>query len=88
MDRNKKTAGVITFRNSQGIAVEAVLVNIANNFAVFEAYNSYSIVQLSEELTDIKIFKKDELVYSGKGSVSGILSFIFMLAGLFEKLRK
>jgi len=73
-DKNKKTAGVVTFRNSQGIAVEAVLVNIANNYAVFEVYNSYSIVQLSEELTDIKIFKKDELVYSGKGSVSGILS--------------
>lgn len=47
--------------------------------AVFEVYNPYSIVQLSEVLSDCRIFMADRLVYSGRAIVSSLVNTGIML---------
>src|SRR3990172_1428496 len=69
----------IVCRNSQGDTVRGTLLRLTRHLVVFEAYNPYSIVQLSEVLIDFKIFMNDRLVYSGRAVVSGLVNTGIML---------
>jgi extracellular factor (EF) 3-hydroxypalmitic acid methyl ester biosynthesis protein len=45
----------ILARNSQGLEVRAGVLRLTRYLVVFEVYNPYSIIQLSEVLSDFKI---------------------------------
>ena len=65
---------VITFRNSQGEAVRGTLTNVQRRSLVLEIYNPYSIVQVSEVLSDLIVRSGDRSVYKGKGVVTSLLN--------------
>lgn len=64
----------ITFKNSQGISARGVLLKSSQNHIVFETYNPYSVVQLSEVLDNVKICRFRETVYVGKAVVSNLIN--------------
>jgi extracellular factor (EF) 3-hydroxypalmitic acid methyl ester biosynthesis protein len=64
----------IVCRNSQGIEVRASLLRLTRFLVIFEVYNPYSILQLSEVLTEFRIVMNDRLVYSGRAVVSNLVN--------------
>jgi extracellular factor (EF) 3-hydroxypalmitic acid methyl ester biosynthesis protein len=71
------TTGKDTFivcRNSQGTEFRATLLKLSRYMVVFEVYNPYSIIQLSEVLTDFRLIMNDRMVYSGRAVVSNLLN--------------
>lgn len=69
----------ITCRNSQGAEVRASLLRLSRYQVVFEVYNPYSILQLSEVLNEFKLVMNDRLVYSGRAVVSNLVNTGLML---------
>jgi extracellular factor (EF) 3-hydroxypalmitic acid methyl ester biosynthesis protein len=65
--------------NSQGAEVRATLLRLTRSLVVFEAYNPYSILQLSEVLSDFKIIMNERVVYSGRAVVSNLVNTGIML---------
>ncbi|MGK0237782.1 MAG: extracellular factor (EF) 3-hydroxypalmitic acid methyl ester biosynthesis protein [Candidatus Pelagisphaera sp.] len=65
---------LVSFKNSQGKDCRGTLIHITRNTAVFEVYNPYSIVQLSEVLPHLNILRGSRMVYQGKAVVSHMLS--------------
>jgi extracellular factor (EF) 3-hydroxypalmitic acid methyl ester biosynthesis protein len=65
---------VITFRNSQGEAVRGTLTNVQRRSLVMEIYNPYSIVQVSEVLSDLTIRSGERSIYKGKAVVVRLLN--------------
>lgn len=65
---------VITFRNSQGEVVRGVLTNHQRRSLVMEIYNPYSIVQVSEVLSDLTVRAGERPVYRGKAVVVSLLN--------------
>ena len=53
--------------------------NLTRYLAVFEVYNPYSIVQLSEVLNDFRIMMKDRVVYSGRAVIANLVNTGIML---------
>jgi len=75
MDLTTETSqSVITCRNSQGTELTANLLRIKRYSVVFEVYNPYSILQLSEVLSDFRIMASRRLLYHGKAVVSNLLN--------------
>lgn len=62
------------FRNSQGVEARGTLIRLSRNSAVFEVYNPYSIVQLSEVLTEFHIRRGERSIYTGRAVVSNLVS--------------
>lgn len=71
---NDSSQSVITCRNSQGTELTANLLRIKRYSVVFEVYNPYSILQLSEVLSDFRIMASRRLLYHGKAVVSNLLN--------------
>jgi len=71
---NESSQSVITCRNSQGTQLTANLLRIKRYSVVFEVYNPYSILQLSEVLSDFRIMASRRLLYHGKAVVSNLLN--------------
>lgn len=69
----------VLFRNSQGEDGRGTLIHITRNHAVFEVYNPYSIVQLSEVLQDLRIFRGERAIYAGRAVVSTLVPTGLML---------
>ncbi len=65
---------IILCRNSQGMEVRAAPLRLARYQVVFEVYNPYSILQLSEVLSDFKIIINERMVYSGRAVVSNLVN--------------
>jgi extracellular factor (EF) 3-hydroxypalmitic acid methyl ester biosynthesis protein len=65
---------VITFRNSQGEAVRGTLTNVQRRSLVVEIYNPYSIVQVSEMLSDLTVRSGERSIYKGKAVVTSLLN--------------
>jgi extracellular factor (EF) 3-hydroxypalmitic acid methyl ester biosynthesis protein len=64
----------ITCRNSQGAEMRATPVRLTRFTAVMEVYNPYSILQLSEVLSEFKITVNDRVMYSGRAVVSNLVN--------------
>jgi extracellular factor (EF) 3-hydroxypalmitic acid methyl ester biosynthesis protein len=64
----------IVCRNSQGLEIRATPLRMTRYLVVFEVYNPYSILQLSEVLQEFKILMNDRLVYSGRAVVSNLVN--------------
>jgi extracellular factor (EF) 3-hydroxypalmitic acid methyl ester biosynthesis protein len=69
----------ILARNSQGLEVRAGVLRLTRYLAVFEVYNPYSILQLSEVLSDFKIVMNDRIMYSGRAVISNVVNTGIML---------
>jgi extracellular factor (EF) 3-hydroxypalmitic acid methyl ester biosynthesis protein len=65
---------VIICRNSQGLEVRATPLRLTRYLVVFEIYNPYSILQLSEVLSEFKIIMNERVVYSGRAVVSNLVN--------------
>ncbi len=71
---SESSQSVITCKNSQGTQLTANLLRIKRYSVVFEIYNPYSILQLSEVLSDFRIMASRRLLYHGKAVVSNLLN--------------
>ena len=65
---------IVSCRNSQGVEIRATPVRMTRHLVVFEVYNPYSILQLSEVLQEFKIYINQRLVYSGRAVVSNLVN--------------
>ncbi|MDA3962983.1 MAG: class I SAM-dependent methyltransferase [Planctomycetota bacterium] len=71
--------GFLSFRNSQQTEVRGTLMHLTRNQVVFEVYNPYSIVQLSEVLSDLRIRRGERTLYHGRAVVSNLVNTGLML---------
>jgi extracellular factor (EF) 3-hydroxypalmitic acid methyl ester biosynthesis protein len=69
----------ILARNSQGLEVRAGVLRLTRYLVVFEVYNPYSILQLSEVLSEFKIVMNDRIMYSGRAVISNAVNTGIML---------
>ena len=65
-------------RNGNGDQVRGTLMNFAGSNVVFEVYNPFSVLQLSEVLRDFQIMFGDQTIYSGRCIVGGLVNTGFM----------
>ena len=65
---------VISFRNSQGEVARGTLTSLQRRALVMEIYNPYSIVQVSEVLSELTIRSGDRSIYKGKAVVVSLLN--------------
>jgi extracellular factor (EF) 3-hydroxypalmitic acid methyl ester biosynthesis protein len=70
---------VVFFRNSQQASARGTLISVGRNLVIFEVYNPYSIVQLSEVLPEIRLTRRGKTIYAGRAMVSNIVSTGLML---------
>ncbi|MES1926785.1 s-adenosyl-l-methionine-dependent methyltransferase [Salinisphaera sp. T31B1] len=70
---------LIVFENSQGVRARGNLVKVSRSTLIFEVYNPYSIVQLSEVLHHVEIRSDDRVIYRGRAVVSGLVNTGLML---------
>lgn len=65
---------VVTFRNSQGESARGTMTSLQRRSLVMEIYNPYSIVQVSEVLSELTIRSGDANIYKGKAVVVSLLN--------------
>jgi extracellular factor (EF) 3-hydroxypalmitic acid methyl ester biosynthesis protein len=70
---------LVAFQNSQGRPGRGTLIHITRTSAVFEVYNPYSIVQLSEVLPSLRVLRGEREIYRGSAVVSHILTTGIMI---------
>lgn len=64
----------ISFKNSQGAEVRGTLSQLSRRTVVFEVYNPYSVVQLSEVLSDVNLRRGHQRMFQGDAVVTGLVS--------------
>jgi extracellular factor (EF) 3-hydroxypalmitic acid methyl ester biosynthesis protein len=69
----------IACKNSQGVLINANVLRLRRYSASFEVYNPYSILQLSEVLSEFRIRINERVVYSGRAVVNSIVNTGFVL---------
>ncbi|WP_206956054.1 class I SAM-dependent methyltransferase [Trinickia acidisoli] len=65
---------VVSFRNSQREQVRGTIINLRRNSLVMEIYNPYSIVQVSEVLSDLTVRIGTRNAYLGKAVVISLVN--------------
>jgi len=78
-DALRLAESLLVFRNSQGRESRGTLMNVTRHVVVFEVYNPYSIVQLSEVLHDLRIHRGERIIYQGRAVVSNLVNTGLML---------
>ncbi|WP_425618332.1 class I SAM-dependent methyltransferase [Anatilimnocola sp. NA78] len=72
-------SSLVSFRNSQGLDARGSLMRLSRQQAMFEIYNPYSVVQLSEVLSDLRIHQGEREVYHGRAVVTALMNTGLML---------
>jgi len=73
----KALAGIdsfVAFTNTAGIQGRGTLVHISRSVAVFEVYNPFSLIQLSEVLRELSITRGERVIYRGRGVVTSLVT--------------
>ena len=65
---------VVVFNNSQGASGRGTLIHITRKIIVFEIYNPYSILQLSEVLEGVSVQRGERTIYHGRAVVSNLVA--------------
>ncbi len=65
---------LVTFHNNQGREGRGTLIHITRTTVIFEVYNPYSIVQLSEVLPHLNVLRGQRTIYKGRAVVGHILT--------------
>lgn len=73
------TSNAITFENCQGERASGTILSLGRNGLVFEVYNPYSIVQMSEVLRNLQIRRGERAVYNGRAVVTNLVCTGLML---------
>lgn len=79
---NAETGERLSFiicRNSHGVELRGTLHRLTRHLAVFEVYNPYSIVQLSEVLSGFRIMMNERMIYSGRAIIANLVNTGIML---------
>lgn len=88
-NRGSSLQSFITFKNSQGHEASGTIIHLTRNQVAFEVYNPYSVVQMSEVLTDFHIWQGERSIYSGKVVVNHMVGtgvMIVVSAALVDEL--
>lgn len=64
---------VVVCKTSNGLELRGTVLKLSRFLAVFEIYNSASLLRLSEVLGDFKIMVQDRALYSGRAVVRGLI---------------
>lgn len=67
------TDSLVLFKNIQGIEVRGTMIHLTRGSIIFEIYNPYSIVQVSEVLQDLSIFRGERIIYKGRAVVRNLV---------------
>ena len=70
---------LVMFTNNQGRRGRGTLIHISRTSALFEVYNPYSILQLSEVLSDLLIIRGEREIYKGRAVVGNIVTTGIMI---------
>jgi len=73
-DKDITNESFIVCKNSQGSPVRGVCLRMTRYVVSFEVYNPFSILQISEVLTDFQIFIRNRVSYSGRAVVSAMVN--------------
>ena len=65
---------IVVCRNNQGAEITANILRLRRYSVAFEVYNPYSVLQVSEVLSDFRIRVGDQIVYDGRAVVSGLVN--------------
>lgn len=65
---------LVAFTNTSGLKGRGTMIHVSRSVAVFEVYNPYSLIQLSEVLQEITVMRGEKVIYRGKGVVTSIVS--------------
>jgi extracellular factor (EF) 3-hydroxypalmitic acid methyl ester biosynthesis protein len=65
---------MVGFRNAQGESARGTIVNLQRKSLVMEVYNPYSIVQVSEVLSELTVRLGTKNVYAGKAVVISMVN--------------
>lgn len=65
---------MVSFRNSQSESARGTIINLQRKSLVMEVYNPYSIVQVSEVLSDLSIRLGDRNAYMGRAVITNIVN--------------
>ena len=68
------TNELVTFKNSQGQEIRGTILQLSQGIIVFEIYNPYSVVQLSEVLIGLKVVRANKEIYNGDAVVVNIVN--------------
>jgi extracellular factor (EF) 3-hydroxypalmitic acid methyl ester biosynthesis protein len=71
----------ITCTNSQGALVRGTIMHLTGQSVVFEVYNLFSLLQMSEMLGSFEIHIEDRSIYSGRAVISSLVDTGIMLVG-------
>ncbi|MGC1479007.1 MAG: class I SAM-dependent methyltransferase [Chthoniobacterales bacterium] len=73
----KSLAGIdsiVGFTNTSGVNGRGTLVHISRTLVVFEVYNPFSLVQMSEVLSEISVLRGERIIYRGRGVVTSLVT--------------
>jgi extracellular factor (EF) 3-hydroxypalmitic acid methyl ester biosynthesis protein len=76
-----KHASFVTGRNSQGEAVRGTVLRLTRHRVVFEVYNPYALLRLSEALADFRLVIADRVAYAGRAVVTHLVNTGLVLVG-------
>jgi extracellular factor (EF) 3-hydroxypalmitic acid methyl ester biosynthesis protein len=65
---------LVSFRNAEGEAARGTIVNLQRKSLVMEVYNPYSIVQVSEVLSELTVRFRSNVAYLGKAVVISLVN--------------
>lgn len=65
---------VVAFTNTTGLSGRGTLIHISRSIAVFEVYNPFSLIQLSEVLQEISVMRGERVIYRGRGVVTSLVA--------------
>ncbi|MES1982780.1 MAG: class I SAM-dependent methyltransferase [Pseudomonadota bacterium] len=65
---------LVSFRNAEGEAARGTIVNLQRKSLVMEVYNPYSIVQVSEVLSELTVRFRSNIAYLGKAVVISLVN--------------
>ncbi len=65
---------VVSFRNAEGALVRGTIINLQRKSIVMEVYNPYSIMQVSEVLSDLTMRLGTHIAYQGKAVVISMVN--------------
>ena len=72
--QTKTSDGMVICENSRGAEVHGTLLRLARHEASFEIYSAADILQLSEVLSDFRIIVREQPVYSGRATITGLVN--------------
>lgn len=65
---------IVAFTNTSGVSGRGTLIHISRSLVVFEVYNPFSLIQLSEVLQEVSVMRGERIIYRGRGVVTSLVA--------------